>query len=775
MRSTTAGELTTLSGLNRQVTWRVKIANGSGTMVDLSSWVEHVNRNEDVDQPVAGATIELTRANGVLQTLSPLRTDSTLNRLDDGVTYGPLIDLVRAVTIEVATTPSGVLPGSADFKLKFKGTTSTVDFSQNPIVVDCRDEGGQLVDRWVETKKLYGSGPGVALETVMQSIHDDVFGAGVIPVWTPVSPSYLISPAYQQQYESVMDADVALAQNPGWDVRYRWDDGTAAFRFKLYGPDRTKTVPDYTFGPKDYFDVTKLELSELDVRNVVIVDYPSGGGNRDVISVSDGPSITKYRRRPLLITEGDASPINTSGEATTMANAALADLKDPRAEFEIVLPFFWPGELGDLYRFSANGVHFDTNQDWAVVTITDDLSPGRHETRIKVRGKPAGQYLAWLARGGVIGGGGGSGAVAKPPVAIIFPLNTELTDAHWDLQFSAKIGSGGGGTNLTYTIKSKSTFGTESLLDSGNASALPKTLSITRNPTQDQVITFTVTDAATTLSASAVFTVPASHPANDPATGAPKRAAPFDDGKYATRANDAGGGVVDTGVTEIGGKLISRMFAKPLPADPDTLDSVPDGVTNGKILNTRINLGRPVIDFTESIHTGKTLANIPDSASRFAAIQANADHTASNTSADTAAVNGVSATTVQTGSAKAHSVIDTGLNISVKGSGSTPGIAALAGIGVGGTLAISGTDSSGLITLTSGTGTMNAGDLLRITFASAKAAAPVGIIQLNATGGDYKRITAYAFTTTTWDIYFWDTPLASPFVYYINYIVFNLT
>jgi hypothetical protein len=539
VRTATAAELLTLALLTRTVTVRVKVANGSGTMVDLSSWYEGITRNEDVDQPVAGATVEFTRASGVLQTLSPLRTDSTLNRLDDGVTYSPEIDLVRAITIEVATTPVGVLPSGSDFKLKFKGTTATVNFASNPIVVDCRDEGGLLVDRWVETLQSYGSGPGVALETVMQSIHDNVLGAGIVPVWTPVSPVYLISPAYQQQLQSVMDADVALAQLPGWDVRYRWDDGTGAFRFKLSQPDRTKVIPDYTFGPNGYFDVSSLELSELDIRNVIILSYPEPG-NRATITVTDSASITKYRRRPLLITEGDTSPINSSGEATTMANAALADLKDPKAEMEIVLPFFWPGELGDYYRFSANGVHFNTDQDWAVVSITDDLSPGRHETRIKVRGKPAGQYLTWLGRGPRGGSPGSPNGTAVPPVPFIRPLNTELNDSSWDLQFNATLGSGGGGANLSYTITSKKTFGVTTTEDSGNASAFPRNLTIVRDPKYDKTITFTVIDAATAMTRDATFTVPASRGEIN-ATGNIIRAHPLDDGGFALNATEVDG------------------------------------------------------------------------------------------------------------------------------------------------------------------------------------------------------------------------------------------
>lgn len=405
MRSATAPELTVLAALNRQITWRVKIANGSGTMIDLSSWVEHVSRNEDVDQPVAGATIEFTRANGVLQTLETLRSDSTLNRLDDGITYGALVDLVRSITIEKATTPIGVLPNTDDFKLKFKGTTSTVNLASNPIAVDCRDEGGQLVDRLIETEASYGSGAGVAIQTVMQQILDAVFGSGVITLYVPVSPGFLIT-TYIQQKQSVADALTALAQTIGWDVRYKWDDGTSAFRLTLYEPNRVKVIPDYMFGPKDYFDVTTLELSELDIRNVIQVSYRDAGATpvaRLVVTRSDSTSISRYRRRTFVIQEADTSPIDSATEANALGDAALADLKDPKADMEIIMPSFWPGELGDLYRFSANGVHFNVDTDLAVISITDDDSPGRHETKIRVRGKPAGGYLKWLGRKGSTG------------------------------------------------------------------------------------------------------------------------------------------------------------------------------------------------------------------------------------------------------------------------------------------------------------------------------------------------------------------------------------
>lgn len=507
MRSTTAGELTTLAGTTRTITLRVKVANGSGTMIDYSSWVESVTIDHDVDQPVGGCTISLTRAKDPLQSFAPLRTDSTLN-VNDVPAYAPALDLNRSVTVEVATNPVGTAPVAGDYKLMFKGTVDVVNFERSPVSIICRDLGAPLVDRWVEAEATYGSGGGTAIQTVMQSILDDVFGAAVYTLYVPVSPGFNIV-TYRQQRMSVMDALQDLVQLIGWDVRFKWDDGTSAFRLTLSEPPRTKTTPDYTFAPSTYFDISRLNLDITNIRNAITGSYRNSAnlGNRATVTVTDGTSITKYGRRFFYIQEADVSPIDTSAEMTTMVTAALADLKDPKAEQEVGMPFFWPADISDLYRYSANSVHYDSNQDIAVVELTHELTRNAHRTRLLVRGTPIGQYATWLGRGGT--GPGGGGGQAFPPYPFIVPMNTEGTDATWDLRFNALNGSGGGGTNLTYTIKSKKTFGTETTLVTGNASAFPDDVTITRDPKHDQVITFTVTDAATGLFAADKFTVPA--------------------------------------------------------------------------------------------------------------------------------------------------------------------------------------------------------------------------------------------------------------------------
>lgn len=512
MRTTTAPELTTLAAATRVTTLRVKVENGSGTMIDLSSWVEAVSIDRDIDQPIDGCTITFRRDSGTLQSLAPLREDSTLN-VDDLAAYSPLLDLNRIATVEVATTDIGAAIVAGDYKLLFKGTSDVVNFEQSPIVVVYRDLGAPLVDRWVEAETTYGSGVGIAIQTVMQSIIDDVFGAAVHTVYVPVSPGFNVV-TYRQQKMSVMDALQDLVQLIGWDIRYKWDDGTSAFRLTLSEPPRTKTVPDYTFGPSAYINIRDLELDLTNIRNVVSVSFKDSAdlGNRNTVTVSDAPSITKYGRRFFLMQEADSSPIDTSAEATEMADAALADLKDPKANQEAGLHLFWPTDLGDLYRYSPNAVTYNVNQDLAVSEITHEISRDSHRTRIRVRGSPAGQYITWLGRGGT-GPGGGGGTPAVPPHPFIQPLNTEADDLDWDLRFNAVNGSGGGGTNLTYTVKLKKTFASESTLSSGNASAFPLDLTVDRDPKQAAVLTFKVIDAATGLFAEVTYPIPAYTPA----------------------------------------------------------------------------------------------------------------------------------------------------------------------------------------------------------------------------------------------------------------------
>lgn len=402
MRTQSAGESTLLAGANYAIFQRVKVKNGaisgSSTLIDYSDYVERVTVDEDIDQPTAQATVEFRRDASSTVSLAPLRTDSTLNVAFDGVTYSPALDAGRQITIEVATVAIGSTPAAGDWKLLFKGYVDSVDAASPTVRIVCRDEGGILVDRWVETEAPYGYD--TAMETVIQQLLDNTLGVSDAPaLYTPVSPSFL-QRTYTQASEPVMDALVAFVQQIGWDVRYRWDNGTSAFRLTLYAPPRSNTTPDRTFGPATYFDVSRLTLDRAGVRNYITVNHrvAPGGTLRTDTAISDATSIARYGRRFFGITESDESSVDTAGEATTLITAILSDLKDPKAEMEIEAQFFWPAQLHDLYRFSTNAVHFNTNQDWAVTNIRHELYRGTGRTYLQVRGTPAGGYLTWQAR-----------------------------------------------------------------------------------------------------------------------------------------------------------------------------------------------------------------------------------------------------------------------------------------------------------------------------------------------------------------------------------------
>lgn len=423
-RPLTTPESNLLNGSAYQVSLRVLIADGDNVLRDYSNrsghnWIDGVSINHDIDQPVSQATITLRRDikdnSGSVLSLSPLRTDSILNR-NAASQFSPAIDAGRRVEVYAATTAVGVAPISSDWKNIFVGTIDEGDYTRPQISLVARDLGGFLVDRWIEERTQYGSTEGVPIQTVMQTILNN--WAGGIPLYTPVSPGFLIKP-YQQDEQPVMEALQSLADLIGWNVRYKWDNPTSSWRLTLWGPSRSKTTPDRTLGPSRYIDVSALRIGRADVRNVIKLNYPDSitGEPKSVIR-TDANSILKYGRRWLRIVEGGNSSIDTKAEAEAMADAILADLKDPKADNGIDMHFDWSIELEDLIRFQPNGVHYDTNTDLSVVSLQHTLSMDRQRTNIATRGKPCGKFLGWIAKEALAGSPGPGFALSQGTVSI---------------------------------------------------------------------------------------------------------------------------------------------------------------------------------------------------------------------------------------------------------------------------------------------------------------------------------------------------------------------
>lgn len=423
MRTVSTAQEAVLSAPQYAVRSRVYVENSDGYYRSLSSlqgydWVDDVEWDEDIDQPTAQLRVRLFR--DVYQmSLAPLMEDSMLN-LDAAASYAALLDLGRDIVVLTETaaiqsregrnmpilmgedTPNDYAentPNDPEFsglyELAFRGETDEIDWGGERITVVARDLGGKLMDTFIEDENSYGSAAGTAVEGEMQDILDD--NDTGVNMSVPASPSWAIT-SWVQRKEPVLEALRRLAFQIGWDVRYKWRASPPGYALTLYEPDRTKVTPDRTLSASQYYDVTRLAMNRAGIRNVVRVIYTDADEGRKAVERSNATSINKYGRRFMEIVEVASWQIDTSTEATAMADGALYDLKEPKMDQEVVMPYFFPVELGDLYRFSANGLHYSTAQDLAVIGFRHHLSRDEQRTTLIVRGSPAGAYKQWLVR-----------------------------------------------------------------------------------------------------------------------------------------------------------------------------------------------------------------------------------------------------------------------------------------------------------------------------------------------------------------------------------------
>lgn len=322
---------------------RVRVADGGGTLRDLTSldlaggrdFTRSIRVVRHIDQDFATANFTLRRQLDRWN-LSPL-VDSKLNVVSGS--YSPLLARGRLCVVEAYLLPSEMAPSSGDWREVFRGTVGTVDEAQDTLEVQVQDQWHTLADatHFLETERQYGSGGGVAVQTVMQQLINDSYGqrfvasgaytnrdrvipttpagfwyrsestasAGAEPTWpttvgntvtsgsvtfrcmgtilqlyTPVSPAWNIAPAYQQKRVSCWQAIRALVNQLGWQLLDRYDSGASAWKLTLIEPDRTKTSPDFTWYP-DTTDSTGAAVPS-------ILEIPSWRtGAEDVRNVID--------------------------------------------------------------------------------------------------------------------------------------------------------------------------------------------------------------------------------------------------------------------------------------------------------------------------------------------------------------------------------------------------------------------------------------------------------------------------------------------------------
>lgn len=369
---------------------KIEVADSSDVLQALTDFAVALEYDETVDQGVNAATITFRRDEGV-NSFAPLMTAT------------PPVAIGRRFAVSID-------PGSGDYREVIRGRIDAVRWPARfgDVTCECRDQAGRAADTWIEDAVEYGSTAGVSLETVMQAVVDDnLDSAPTLEFPSPTSAVVIHEEGdkpYEPTEQTVLDALKTLAESFGGTIRWRnFDDTADDWRWTVFAPSRTKTVPDHTFGPEDYWDVTVMDQELTDIRNVIEVEYSGAGGTVERVqypleeNVETDPSVMAYGRRYMRIVEGSGSPINNATMAFALARAAYSDLSEPDAILEITCRYFWPGEVGvDLYAFTANNVHFSSTQTLAPMAFTHRIAIGeRPTTKILCRGKPSGGMLMW--------------------------------------------------------------------------------------------------------------------------------------------------------------------------------------------------------------------------------------------------------------------------------------------------------------------------------------------------------------------------------------------
>ena len=232
---------------------------------------------------------------------------------------------------------------------------------------------------------------------------------GAVPrLWVPTPPGFTMN-SYVQAPMPVMDAIKAIADIIGWDLRYTFRESSGKFELRLSAPVRTSPSVAYTYDKDHYFKDPSFKADRSTVRNSVTVVYSDasdtdnvGKKKRKTVTVQDWASMLAFTNKlpaHCTIAEGATSPIDSSGEATDLANRVLSDLKDPKVEAKYMVPMNYAIELMDYLAFTGDNVLFTATQNLAVTGVTHTGNEnGSAQSSLRTRGIPASAVKGWLAK-----------------------------------------------------------------------------------------------------------------------------------------------------------------------------------------------------------------------------------------------------------------------------------------------------------------------------------------------------------------------------------------
>jgi hypothetical protein len=366
---------------------RVRIRDNSGNWQTYQAQAIRGRIRRNKDEPVA--TAEITLLYRVGTNLSPFANAAKP------------IDLSRDIQIESAYLDAAGNP--ITWHLRFDGIIQSLEpRGKFEMDIVARDRFGLLMDRYTEQERTYGGGQRVDL-VIQQILNDWITPA--VTLFVPTLPGSGNTVADEKIKEAPVGEIIRrLALRIGWDISYRWDSGTSTYRLTLIDPARSNTTSTYTFTRNMFEALSDWGVDRTALRNKIEVAFGSGASRGSVV-VSDSASITAHGTLYMRLGEDQGLRLQTSAQATTVANAVLSDLATPFITARYRVPYFPFAELNDVFTFAATNLEYDSNQVLAVVGIEEEWDANKDETDswtvLTVRGKPVGGRSIWIDEGNI--------------------------------------------------------------------------------------------------------------------------------------------------------------------------------------------------------------------------------------------------------------------------------------------------------------------------------------------------------------------------------------
>jgi len=378
---------------------RLTVKDGDDVFQNLTSRLFSVSLNDDLDADSASVTLGLrNHPDWVADNLDPLDTNSSYYTNSEA-----LLGHYHEVKLEISKDEG------SNYYIVFQGYVGpgSVKVSTNV----CKDDTVTLIpcDLSFPYKEyhfydslIYKNADAVSI--MSQIFTDHGFNQTVTEV---DAPGFHVEEIRTGE-TNIWAAQKALIEPTGYIYRIKWN--STAFKPCVYDPDRTKSVPDATF--TGTFNYRKIDISEADVRTKAVIIYRNRNSGtieyaqseseaaRDKYGIPDGDG-GRLHKTVWLAMQGTGdrySMIDTPGEAKTLADYVLYDLKEPVPDIEVRIPRVHPGiEIHDLLSFIGN----DYTVNMGVTSVTWNWTADNTIGETIVRGttdRVIGAFGLWLAK-----------------------------------------------------------------------------------------------------------------------------------------------------------------------------------------------------------------------------------------------------------------------------------------------------------------------------------------------------------------------------------------